>query len=317
MGNTIRFKNGDVYKGVVDADGLPHGRGSMDYNLNGYYGEYKGEWEHGKRHGQGHYYQFSKGGGARHSYEYKGEWLDDKEHGQGVSTTIDQKGVHLASVSEVYTGGFREGKRHGHGVLLTDSFDGYFVNGQDRFEGEFEGGKTVGNGVWQYANGDRFEGGFQAYFLKHGHGVYTFKNGLRYEGEWDEGRFVPESYVADPSVKTPTLIITEKHSGFDYNKSGCFLLFAEPGVMRYEQAASLWRDYNFDITKADIRIQAVSADSVTFEVKGVFTKDNTPIEATIRRGEIQRYDDVRRCTATIYDEDYDYTVEDLLEVKCV
>ena len=81
--------------------------------------------------------------------------------------------------------------------------------------------------------------------------VYTFKNGLRYEGEWDEGRFVPESYVADPSVKTPTLIITEKHSGFDYNKSGCFLLFAEPGVMRYEQAASLWCDYNFDITKAD------------------------------------------------------------------
>ena len=317
MKKTITFKNGDVYEGEVDADRLPHGKGRMDYNLNGYYGEYRGRWEHGKRCGKGHYYQFSKGGGASHRYDYKGEWLDDKEHGQGVSTTSDERGVHLASVSETYTGGFREGKRHGHGVVVKDSFDGYFVNGQDRFEGEFEDGKTIGNGVWEYANGDRFEGGFKANCSKHGHGVYTFKNGLRYEGDWEDGRFIPESYVPDPSMKNPTLIVTEKHSGFDYNKSGCFLLFAEEGMMLYEEAATLWHDYNFDMTDAGIGILAVTADSVTFEVRGEFTKDHTLIEATIHRGETQKYENARRCTVTIYDDDYNYTAADSLEVVCM
>ena len=93
MRKVIKFKNGDCYNGEVNAEGQPHGSGHMDYNLNGYYAEYDGQWKDGKRCGKGHYYRFSKGGGARHSYDYKGEWFDDKEHGQGVSENSDETGI--------------------------------------------------------------------------------------------------------------------------------------------------------------------------------------------------------------------------------
>ena len=126
----IRFKNGDVYKGQVNQDGQPHGRGVMDYNLNGYYATYEGMWENGERSGKGHYYKFSKGGGARHSYDYDGEWLHDLQEGKGVETISDERGIHLSTVREVYKGGFKEGKRHGHGVIVKDNFTGSFSDGQ-------------------------------------------------------------------------------------------------------------------------------------------------------------------------------------------
>jgi len=313
---TIRFSNGDIYEGQTDAQGLPHGKGHMDYKLNGYYGEYDGFWEHGKRCGKGHYYKFSKGGGARHSYEYKGEWLDDKEHGKGKATESDQKGAHLSSVTEEYTGEFREGKRHGHGVIVRDNFDGAFSNGKDRFEGDFEDGSAVGHGVWEYANGDRFEGSFQPYFMKHGHSVYTFKDGTSYEADWKEGNIVPESIVPDPSIKTPILIIREHHSGFDYNNTGLFLLIAREGVMFYSEGTTLSRDYSFYMKESGIMIMAVTGDSVTFEVSSQFTADNKSFEYTIHRGEKQKFEDIREGTATIYDEDYDYTIKDSLEIFC-
>ena len=96
---TIQYKNGNSYKGDVDAEGLPHGYGCMDYKLNGCCGKYKGQWEHGKRSGTGHYYEFTKAG-ARHTCDYEGEWLNDMEHGQGVATKSDEKGVHLALVTK-------------------------------------------------------------------------------------------------------------------------------------------------------------------------------------------------------------------------
>lgn len=313
---TIWFENGDRYKGEVDEQGLPHGTGHMDYKLNGYYGEYDGRWEHGKRCGQGRYQQSSRGGGASHRYSYYGEWLDDMEHGSGTSKKSDEVGVHRSLVTEVYKGTFSEGKRHGHGVVVRDSFDGSFANGKDRFEGDFENGDTIGQGVWEYANGDRFEGHFKGYFMKHGHGIYTFKDGKKYEGDWDNGSFLPESYLPDPSIGSPTLVITEEHSGFDYSHKGCFLLIACKGVMRYEESATLWRDYNFHMDEADINIMDVASDSVTFEVKGDFTADGKPLVDTIKRGEQREYKYKRMCTATLYGDEYDYSIVHLLKIGC-
>ena len=88
----VSFDNGNHYRGDVNAEGQPHGSGHMDYKLNGYYGEYDGEWKNGMRCGMGHYHQFSKGG-RRYTSDYKGEWLDDKEHGQGVATESSEKGL--------------------------------------------------------------------------------------------------------------------------------------------------------------------------------------------------------------------------------
>lgn len=309
----IRFKNGDVYKGQVNQDGQPHGRGHMDYKVNGYYAEYDGMWENGERSGKGHYNKFSRGGGARHSYDYDGDWLHDLQDGQGVETTSNERGIHLSTVTEVYKGGFKEGKRHGHGVIVKDNFTGSFSDGKNRFEGEFQEGKTVGHGKWEYANGDTFEGEFADYGNKHGHGVYTYKNGLKFEGEWNLNSFQNETLVADPSLKTPMLLVSEAHSGFDYNHSGSFIFPAKKGFMLYADAASLGNDLG---SKAGIEILDVTEDSVTFKVNNSFTKDGKGTEAVIHRGETLKFEDVRRTSATIYDEEYDYTIEDYLEVIC-
>ena len=245
----IEFENGDSYMGDVDEDGLPHGSGHMDYELNGYYASYDGLWKHGKRCGKGHYHKFSKGGGASHSYDYNGEWLDDK----------DETGVHLSTVSEIYTGAFREGKRHGHGVIVRDSFDGRFTDGKDRFEGEFEDGRTVGHGVWEYANGARFEGEFSDYGNKNGHGIYTFANGRKFEGDWIDDSLDTDSIKSDG--KTPVLLVTEHHQGMDYNYTGRFLLFPERGMNLYENAATLRRDSSFDMEDAGIEILEAGPDA--------------------------------------------------------
>lgn len=313
----VKFKNGDRYKGDVNSDGLPHGSGHMSYKLNGYYADYDGMWENGERSGKGHYRRSSKGGGASHRYEYTGEWLHDKEHGYGTAEESDEVGVHLSTVTEVYTGEFREGRRHGHGVVVRDSFDGSFANGKDRFEGEFEGGRTIGHGVWEYANGDRFEGEFKDYFVQHGHGAYTFKDGFGFEGEWQDGRFVSDSFKSTCLQEMPILIVTEHHSGFDYNKTGTFLIpVKEAGKALYEKAAVISKDSSFNMNGTGIMILAVTPDSVTVRVDACFTKDSSPVETTIKRGQSLTFEDSRKATATIYDEDYDYTIESSLVLSC-
>lgn len=310
----VEFENGDRYNGDVNAEGQPHGSGHMDYKLNGYFGEYDGQWKNGKRCGKGHYHQISKGA-RKYVYDYNGEWLDDKEHGYGTAMNSSEKGAHCSTVAETYTGNFREGKRHGHGVIVEDNFDGSFTDGKNRFEGEFENGKIMGHGVWDYANGDRFEGKFDNGY-KNGHGIYTLANGLKFEGEWKDNRFDFNSYQADPSLKTPTLLITEHHHGFDYNYTGTFLIVAQKGEMQYEEAATISKDSSFNMRDAYIKIIDVTPDNVTYEVKNEFVPDYKAFNETIHRGETKEYKRSKKCTATIYGDDYDYTIENSLKVIC-
>lgn len=307
----VSFDNGNHYRGDVNAEGQPHGSGHMDYKLNGYYGEYDGEWKNGMRCGKGHYHQFSKGG-RRYTSDYKGEWLDDKEHGQGVATESSEKGLHCATVTETYTGEFREGKRHGHGVVVSDNFDGNFTHGKNRFESDFEDDCAVGAGMWDYANGDHLE------YDADGHGAYTFKSGLRFEGVWENGMLQTETIKIDTSLETPLLVVKEHHSGFDYNQTGTFLLpSTEVGYNYYADAMTISKDSSFNMKNSGINIMAITPDSVTIEVKAMFFADNTAQQVTIHRGESLQFKDSRRGSATIYDEDYDYTSEDSLEVKCI
>lgn len=307
----ITFENGDKYKGDVNAEGQPHGIGHMEYDKNGYDATYDGEWQNGKRCGKGHYRQVSRGV-RRYVDEYKGEWLDDKEHGYGTSYSSEEKGVHLSTVTTTYKGDFREGKRHGHGLLIMDNFDGSFRNGKNYIEGEFVDGGLIGHAVCEYANGDTFEGEFKG--GKNGHGVYTFANGQKFEGEWENDRIDIESVKSDPSLNTPMLLITEHHSGFDYNYTGTFLMVAEVGEKHYEDAMLISKDSSFNM-KQSFNIIGVTPDSVTFEVKSDFTPDNKAFNDTIRRGETKKYENSHDATATIYDDDYDYTIESRLEIK--
>ena len=284
----------------------------IDYKLNGYYASYDGEMKDGKRNGRGYYHRFSQGG-RRHSYEYEGEWLDDVEHGQGIQKISSEEGVHCATVTEIYTGGFKEGKRHGHGVIVKDHFDGSFTDGEDRFEGEFEDGNMVRHGVWEYANGDRFEGDFSSVPA---HGTYTMANGQAFEGEWKNGHFDVEGSKQIQERTAPSLFVSERHSGFDYHQSARFFFPAVKGFQPYEKAITLFKDSNFQMNGAGIEILDVTEDTVRYLVKAEFTKDRKDFEDSIRRGETKKYERSVERTATIYDDDYDYTVDDCLEISC-
>ena len=303
------------YTGALNDDGLPHGNGHMEYKLNGYWGDYYGEWRDGKRCGQGKYSQSSKGGGARHSYEYIGEWLDDKEHGQGMSTNVDETGIHLSSITRNYTGEFREGKENGHGVLLKSSYDGEFSSASDRFEGEFQNGGLCGQGICNYHNGDVYEGEFIGN-RKHGHGTYTYADGLVIEGNWDYDNLDYDNFRCKPEPKTPVCVITTYDQGFDYSQGASFLVMTKVGDIKNGDAILLKQGYRFNPDKTLIKVLEITDDSLTYEIDKLYFNDNQSHVDTIRRGEKKSYKSEKDSYATIYDERYDYTIVHEFTIVC-
>lgn len=45
-------------------------------------------------------------------------------------------------------------------------------------------------------------------------------------------------------------------------------------------------------------------------------EDNFPVSDYITSGETKKYSYCKECTATIYDEDYDYTIEREMMIEC-
>jgi len=92
---------------------------------------YVGEWEDGKKHGQGTY-TYPDGG------KYEGEWKDGKENGQGTYTWSDGR---------KYVGECKDGKKHGKGTYT-------FSDGR-KYVGEYKDDKKHGQGTFTYPDGDK------------------------------------------------------------------------------------------------------------------------------------------------------------------
>ena len=311
---TKEFEQGK-YTGSVNTEGLPHGNGHMEYKLNGYWGDYYGQWRDGKRCGQGKYSQCNKAGAARHSYEYTGQWLDDKEHGQGMSVKVDQIGVHLSSITEKFTGEFRDGKPNGHGVLLKSSYDGEFSGAFDRFEGTFEKGGLCGHGICQYHNGDVYEGEFIGN-RRDGHGVYTYADGLVIDGNWSYDELDYDSFQCKPASATPVFVISTFDKGFDYSQGTSFLVLTRKGDIKNSDAILLRQGYRFNPDETLIKILEIDGDSVTYEIDKLYFDDHENHVDTIRRGEKKSYKSEKDTYATIYDEKYDYTIVHEMTIVC-
>ena len=113
----------DAYQGQVDAEGRPHGLGSIVFRD----GEtYTGEWVHGRREGQG-VTKYSDGA------VYEGGYLHDLRHGTG--------NLRWAS-GHRYEGGFYNGLQAGLGAF-------YFQDG-NCYRGDFRGNRRHGVGVWTF-----------------------------------------------------------------------------------------------------------------------------------------------------------------------
>jgi len=93
--------------------------GSMSFTN----GQYEGEFQNDKPHGQG-LVRFSSGG------RYVGEFRDGQRNGQGVYTYPS---------GDRYVGEFRDGQRNGRGVYLYPS--------GERYVGEFRDGRRHGQGI--------------------------------------------------------------------------------------------------------------------------------------------------------------------------
>lgn len=102
----------------------------------------------------------------------------------------------------IYEGEFRQGKRHGKGILNTATGEKYLGdwtnnerNGKGKFIfqrnvylGSFVKSRMQGKGVMQYHNGDTYSG----YWLNNkpeGKGQYKFSNGNLYDGNFVNGSF--------------------------------------------------------------------------------------------------------------------------------
>jgi len=82
--------------------------------------------------------------------KYVGEWKDGKKHGQGIITYVDKY------LGGKYSGGWKDGEFHGQGT--ETSILGF------KYVGKYKDGK------------------------KHGQGTYTFSSGGWYDGSWKDGQ---------------------------------------------------------------------------------------------------------------------------------
>lgn len=100
---------------------------------------------------------------------------------------IDGYGTYVYDDGSVYTGNFKNGKRHGKGKMKWVSGA---KNGEE-YEGEWFNDNPDGYGVYTYADGSKYEGTFKD-GKRHGKGTMTWASGLRkgekYEGEWFNDR---------------------------------------------------------------------------------------------------------------------------------
>ena len=94
-----------------------------------------------------------------------------------------KNGIHTEKYKDgrKYSGGWKDGKKHGSGTLVS-------ANG-DRYIGEFKNGKKHGEGRYEYTNGSKFVGEFKD-GKKHGKATVTGPNGEIKEKEFHNGREV-------------------------------------------------------------------------------------------------------------------------------
>ena len=120
---------------------------------------YVGDWETGKRTGQGTY-TTSKG------TRYVGTFKDNKYNGEGTYTF---------SNGDRYIGTFKDNKKHGQGTYL------YAIG--DKYVGEFENGKKNGQGTYTHKSGNKYIGGYKDN-KRYGQGTFIYVNGAKEVGEW-------------------------------------------------------------------------------------------------------------------------------------
>lgn len=333
----IKYPNGDSYTGNIDENGLPHGYGVMKFAKGGEtfsmigtevaIKEYSGEWQHGIRSGMGKMKYYKKGSGFA---RYIGEWNDNQPNGTGRFENNNDKS------SEYYEGSWVNGLRHGIGTYSRtekpypdELYEGEWVDDRrcgkgickysgaecNIYDGEWLDNKRHGHGIWRFDYGDSIECEW-VNNRKNGEGVYTFADGTNFKAQWVNDELQSDSIMTGNNADALLLHISVEHSGFDYNRSAIVLLHAEVGEFTMENVSILngtkkWRNNQVLITITDI-----SEGRVKYIVPADFAEGDSPAYGSIERGEKAEYGFSQDATATIYDEEYDYTITGSIVIEC-
>jgi hypothetical protein len=109
------------------------------------------------------------------------------------------EGEGRASGIAAYEGGFKAGRKHGHGVKAWpngDRYEGTFVDGRKEGRGKY----TWGRGPWR---GETYEGDYLD-DRRHGEGTYRWPTGDVYRGPWKADQIA--------GYATPMMLAQRKHA---------------------------------------------------------------------------------------------------------
>jgi hypothetical protein len=126
--------------------------------------QYRGQFQHGARHGYGTQIWPTK--------TYDGEWSKNVVHGTGKLTWTE--------TGASYTGQFCEGVYHGVGSYSSPG-------GRSKYTGQWRFGSKEGSGKRQWSDGRSYEGSFQDN-KPYGYGRMTYSYGTEYTGGWKDGK---------------------------------------------------------------------------------------------------------------------------------
>jgi len=154
--------NGDRHYNGNEADGLPHGNGTL---VCPYGTTYIGTFDHGLRNGNGQWLHPS-------GIIYTGGWKNDIYHSWG--TLEIPNGTN-------YQGFWQEGLKDGIGSQT-------WPDGR-RYEGNWKDGRMHGYGEIQYPDGSTYKGDWLEGRM-HGQGVLTTPDGETLTGTWENGQFI-------------------------------------------------------------------------------------------------------------------------------
>ena len=158
------------------------GEGTYVYDANS---KYVGEWENGKRNGEGTHIDVNYGcfaGGDTNickdcipipcmdTFKYAGEWEDDKKNGLGTMTYPS---------GDKYVGKWKNGNYHGEGTYTKD-------DGRNEYTGEWKSGDYHGKGTYISFDGDQYVGEYKD-GVKHGIGTCNYTSGSQFVGEYKDG----------------------------------------------------------------------------------------------------------------------------------
>ncbi|XP_057681848.1 radial spoke head 10 homolog B isoform X1 [Corythoichthys intestinalis] len=190
---------GDVWYGVRHGNGI-HKSGNVTY---------KGQWNHSRRHGKGTVYY-----NQEETSWYKGNWVLNERVGWGVrcypsgniyfgewkqNLRYGEGTMRWLSLGQLYVGNWHDGVQQGHGThvwLMKRTEPGAEFRPSNQYTGNFFQGYRHGPGIFYYAGGAIYEGGWQDN-KKHGKGKVTLKDGYEFEGQFLNDKMVSPIMTAN------------------------------------------------------------------------------------------------------------------------